>query len=223
MKVFFVMDIRDGTVVAGKSGERERYAPINESSSIVSSSDPIEVISVIKPRYLYVADLDRIMGKGDNMAVLDSINRMVDELIADCGFKRPSELEELSFVPVLGTETYDITELVDNCYVSLDFREKFLDASGRFDSWKDAVEYLNSFTLRGVIVLSIHAVGTMRVDLDLLESVMNISDNPVLLGGGVSGIEDLEKLKDMGCSGVLVATAVHRKRIPIDVVRRGEI
>lgn len=221
MKVFFVIDIKDGAVVAGKKGERDRYSPISESSPLVTSSDPFDVVSAVRPRYLYAADLDKIMGRGDNTLILNQLAQQVEELIADCGFRSPEELEGLSFTPVLGTETYDITKVVNGCYVSLDFKEGFMDASGKFGGWKECVEFLNSFDLH-VIVLNIGTVGTMRADFGLLEKVMGVSDNPVLLGGGISGVEDLERLKGIGCSGVLVATAVHRGRIPLEVVRRGE-
>jgi len=53
--------------------------------------------------------------------------------------------------------------------------------------------------------------------------VLDLSEHPVYLGGGVSGIEDLEKLKELGCSGVLISTAVHRKAIPLDFIRKGFI
>ncbi|WP_456468319.1 HisA/HisF family protein [Archaeoglobus sp.] len=223
MKVFFVIDVKDGKVVAGKSGEREKYKPINSLSPLVSSDDPVEVIYQIRPRFLYAADLNRIEGSGDNMKTLTQISPMVDELIADCGFRKAEELKNLPFIPVVGTETFDITQINQKCYVSLDFKEKFLDASGRFENWREAVELLNSFSLYGVIVLSIHSVGTMNTDFSLLQTVLEVSDNPVLLGGGISGMDDLQRLKDMGCKGVLVATAVHKKKIPLEVVRRGKI
>jgi len=221
MKVFFVIDIKKGKVVAGKSGEREKYKSIAELSQIVDSDNPVKVIKDVKPKYLYAADLDRITGEGDNFDVLVSLSTLTHQLIADCGFRFKEELENLPFIPVVGTETYDITRLDRKCYVSLDFKGCFLDASKKFGDWRYAVEYLNNLDLYGVIVLPIHSVGTMKPDFDILQSVLKISDNPVLVGGGVSGLEDLERLKDMGCSGVLIATAVHRGRIPLDVVRRG--
>lgn len=223
MKVFFVIDIKNGRAVAGKSGERDKYLPITDFSTLVSSDDPLEVVSQIKPRFLYAADLDRIMGTGDNMKVLLASSSMTDELIADCGFRSTEEIDKLPFTPVVGTETFDITQISRRCYVSLDFKEEFLDASGKFGSWREAVECLNSFDLYGVIVLPIHFVGTMKTDFSLLQAVMEVSDNPVLLGGGISSMDDLYKLKEMGCEGVLVATAVHRKKIPLEVVRRGKI
>lgn len=221
MKVFFVIDIKNGKVVAGRSGERDKYKSIVEISQIVDSDNPLKVIEEVKPKYLYAADLDRITGKGDNFDVLVSLSSLT-QLIADCGFKFEEELENLPFIPVVGTETYDITKLDRKCYVSLDFKSVFLDASKKFGSWRDAVEYLNTLDLYGVIVLPIHSVGTMKPDFGILQPVLDISDNPVLLGGGISGLKDLEKLRDMGCSGVLVATAVHKKAIPLEVVRRGK-
>ncbi len=222
MKVFFVVDIKDGKVVAGKSGEREKYPPISSVSGVVNSDDAVEVVEEIKPRFLYTADLDRIMGKGNNSDVLLKLSTRVEELIADCGFRKPEELENLPFTPVVGTETFDITQLDRKCYVSIDLKEKFLDASGKFRSWKEAVEFLNSLSLEGIIVLPIHAVGTMKTDFSILERALEISEHPVLLGGGISGIEDLERLKEMGCSGALIATAIHKGRIPVDLVRKGE-
>ncbi|MBO8179654.1 MAG: HisA/HisF family protein [Archaeoglobus sp.] len=221
MKVFFVVDIKDGKVVAGKSGEREKYPPISSVSGVVNSDDAVEVVEEIRPRFLYAADLDRIMGNGNNSDVLLKLSKRVEELIADCGFRKPEELENLPFTPVVGTETFDITQLDRKCYVSIDFKEKFLDASGKFDSWEEAVEFLNSLSLEGIIVLPIHAVGTMKTDFSILEQALEISEHPILLGGGISGIEDLERLKEMGCSGVLIATAIHKGRIPVSLVRKG--
>lgn len=221
MKVFFVIDIKNGKVVAGKSGKREKYKSIAELSQIVDSDNPVRVIEKVRPKYLYAADLDRIMGEGDNFDALTTLSTLTHQLIADCGFRFKEEMENLPFIPVVGTETFDITKLDRKCYVSLDFKGGFLDASKKFRNWRDAIEYLNTLDLYGVIVLPIHSVGTMKPDFALLQSVLDISDNPVLLGGGISGLKDLERLKDMGCSGVLVATAVHRKEIPVEVVRRG--
>lgn len=227
MKLIFVMDIMNGVVVLAERGERQKYRPVAESSHIVKSSDPVEVLAEIKPRFIYVADLDRIMRLGDNMQILKALSSRVDELIADCGFRSVGELGDLNFIPVLGTETFDITKICEvnrDCYVSLDFlEEKFLDASGRFKDFRATIDFLNSYSVCGIIVLNIKRVGSGSPDFRLLSEVLKISDHPVLLGGGVSGIEDLKKLKDMGCDGVLVSTAVHRKKIPLELIRKGFI
>jgi phosphoribosylformimino-5-aminoimidazole carboxamide ribotide isomerase len=222
MKVFFVMDIMDGDCVAAVRGERSKYRPVAEKSSVVTSSEPLKVLGEIKPRYLYVADLDRIMGKGSNFELISRMKDDVDELIADCGFKHPAELDNLPFKPVVGTETFDITKLNKRCYVSLDFRDEFLDASNKFKNWREAVEFLNTVSLDGVITLTIHAVGTSQPDFAIVERVVELSENPVLIGGGIGSIHHLERAKEIGCSGALIATAVHKKTIPLEIVRKGE-
>ncbi len=223
MRVYFVIDIMNGIVVRAYRGERNRYRPISEFSDIVSFDDPIEVVEFIRPRYLYVADIDRIEGKGNNFKIIERLSNDRN-VIADCGFRRPEELVSLNFTPVLGTETFDVRMLEEvgiPVFVSLDLIE------GRPINFKlgleEMIELLNSFDLLGVIVLTLDRVGSCSLDLETLNRVMGLSDNPILLGGGVGNYDDLIVLKEMGCDGVLVATAVHKRSIGLDVVRRGYV
>ncbi len=221
MKLFFVMDIKNGEVVAAKGGEREKYRPIREVSLITKNSVPLALLEEIKPKYLYVADLNRIEEKGDNTSLINSMAEKVSELIADCGFRSCEELEGLKFTPVVGTETFDITQLNKKCYVSLDFRDGFLDASKKFSNWQRAVEFLNTLDILGVIVLPLRNVGSLNANFDLATKVLKLSDHPVMLGGGISDVKDLEIAKDLGLDGVLLATAVHLGRVPVELIRKG--
>ncbi|MCS7119237.1 MAG: HisA/HisF family protein [Archaeoglobaceae archaeon] len=221
MKIFFVLDIKKGIAVLAERGEREKYMPISYRSSILKTNDPIAVVKNLKPRYLYVADLDRISGIGNNFETLKSISKLVEEMIADCGFRNADELEKIDFKPVVGTETFDITKINRKCYVSLDFRDSFLEASGKFHNWVEVVEFLNELELEGVIVMNMRKIGSLTPDFDLTSKILDISENPVFIGGGIGSISDLEKLRDMGCKGVLVATAVHKKILPLDLIQKG--
>ncbi|MEM0203693.1 MAG: HisA/HisF family protein [Archaeoglobaceae archaeon] len=221
MKIFFVLDIRNGVAVHAERGEREKYRPIEEKSLILRTSDPISIVETLKPRFLYVADLDRIAGKGENLQIVEALAGKVEELIADCGFREVEELKGIKFKPVLGTETFDITRIDRKCYVSLDFFDKFVDRSQKFRDFREAIEFLNTLELDGVIVLNVKSVGTMSVDFELVSKVVEVSQNPVLAGGGVGGLDDLKKLHEIGCKGALVATAVHKKKLPLDLIREG--
>uniref|UniRef100_A0A7J2THV2 HisA/HisF family protein n=1 Tax=Archaeoglobus fulgidus TaxID=2234 RepID=A0A7J2THV2_ARCFL len=223
MKIFFVLDIKGKRAVLAEKGEREKYEPLSEKSLVARTDDPIEVVKMLEPRFLYVADLDRISGKGENMGTVEALSKMVEDLIADCGFRKAEELRKISFKPVVGTETFDITEIDRKCYVSLDFRDSFLDASRKFRNWKDAIEFLNCLELYGIIVLNLRRVGSLNPDFELLSRVLEISENPVLLGGGVGSFSDLERLKDIGCDGVLIATAIHKKLLPLEIIQKGFI
>ncbi|MCX8172099.1 MAG: HisA/HisF family protein [Archaeoglobaceae archaeon] len=225
MRLIFVMDIMNGIAVLAERGERQKYRKLSERSLIVKSSDPIEVLEVIRPRFLYVADLDRILGKGDNLDLLNSLSLRVEEMIADCGFRSPNEIKELNFVPVLGTETFDLTKLYEverDCYVSIDFIERqIIDSSGKFMDLESLLEFLNSFSLRGVIVLNLKRIGSGNPDFELLSRVLTASENPVYMGGGIGRFEDLVKLKEIGCKGVLISSAIHRKTISVEFIRKG--
>ncbi|RLI89217.1 MAG: HisA/HisF family protein [Archaeoglobales archaeon] len=220
MKLYFVMDLLDGEVVGAVKGEREKYEPVHLTSKVVESSNPFQVFDVLRPKRLYVADLDAILGKGNNFAVIEKLAGMC-ELIADCGFKSVEEAKKVSFTPVLGSETFNLRKLEDGFYVSLDVRDEFLDASHSFASVDEAIEWLNSFRLKGVIVLSLRRVGTLQPDFELVERVVSASSNPVLAGGGIRNMEDVEKAKEIGCEGVLVATAVHKGLIPVEAIKNG--
>jgi phosphoribosylformimino-5-aminoimidazole carboxamide ribotide isomerase len=225
MRIYFAMDLLDKEVVKAFRGERINYKPVHLSSKLLQKSNPFYVIEKIRPRYLYIADLDRIMGKGDNTSIIEEVSGNVHHLIADCGFKEPYELEAIKFDPVLGTETFDIRKLANTkkkVFVSLDIKGELLNSSGTF-SWKDALVWLNSYSLEGVIVLMLHRVGTLSPDFSILEKAVEISANPVFIGGGIGNMDDLISVKEIGCSGVLVSTAVHEKKIPLRIVRQGKI
>lgn len=219
MRVYFVMDLKDGIAVRGKGGEREKYYPISQRSVAVTSSNPLEVVEQLRPRFLYVADLDRIEGRGDNLELIGRLSGIVEELMADCGFRKRHEIEGLTFKPVLGTETYPVDEIIDGVYVSLDFRGgRLLGGKDEFD----VLETLNSYRLEGVIVLSIDSVGSLKHDFGLTEKVLELSENPVIAAGGIASPEELERLKELGCKGALVATAIHEGLMDAELVKRGE-
>jgi len=225
MRIYFVIDILNGEVVRAFRGERKNYYPISRFSRVVDVDDPISVVEVVKPRFLYVADLDRIVGRGNNMETIEMLARKVEHMIADCGFKNSEELNGLSFTPVLGTETFDMTQLEDvqiPVFVSLDIKDGRLLSNRRLE-FESLIEYLNSFSLLGIIVLTLDRVGSCSLDLKTIEKAIGLSENPVFAGGGVGSIEDLMKLKEIGCKGALIATAVHNGSIGLDLVRKGYI
>ena len=225
MKIYFVIDILNGKVVRAFKGFRDRYAPIHEFSKVVNSSDVSDVIRTIKPRFLYIADLDKIMGIGSNTKIIENV--MAEHVIVDFGFRDWKEVYNLKFTPVLGTETFDITKLEKierDVFVSVDLKgNELLDASRSFKNWIELLEYLNTFDLMGVIILTLDRVGTGTLSLDILTKAIQLSDNPTFAGGGICSMRDILTLKELGYDGALISTAVHLGRIPLDIVQKGVI
>ncbi len=229
MKLYFVIDLLHKEVVRAVKGEREKYRPVHLSSRLLDTSSPQMVIEQVEPRYVYAADLDRIMGAGDNTDILNSISGKVEHLIADCGFKEPAELEleDMQFDGVVGSETFNLRQLEEDSanvrYVSLDIKDEFLDASNSFPEWKDALGWLNSFDLEGVIILTLSRVGTLSLDQSIFGEAVEVSDNPLYAGGGVRRMEDIVELNDMGFEGVLIASAFHEGNISPEVIQEGKL
>src|SRR5260370_28707068 len=72
MDIIPVLDLRGGIVVRAHRGQRDQYRPLE--SPLSPTSDPVDAMRglyLVYPfRTFYVADLDAIMGTGNNEAVL---------------------------------------------------------------------------------------------------------------------------------------------------------
>jgi phosphoribosylformimino-5-aminoimidazole carboxamide ribotide isomerase len=225
----FVLDLFNGSAVHAVRGEREKYQPIGAKSRVVETSDPLSILEALRPKEVYVADLDRIMGSGDNLDLIGELARK-SETMADVGISSVEELDLLpsDCTPVLGTETGSLS-LIErassrrNVTVSIDiFRGEVLtcDPVLKFTPLELICE-LNSLSIKEIILLSLDRVGTsMGLDEGFLRKAADLSDNPVLLGGGVKDGSDLERLEELGLAGALVATAIHEGKIPLDAIRR---
>jgi phosphoribosylformimino-5-aminoimidazole carboxamide ribotide isomerase len=231
-RLIFVMDLLDGVVVHAKRGEREKYEPIHRFSSIVSSSGPVRVIEAIKPKEVYIADLNRLMNTGNNRVILEDLRARNRDLriMLDYGVTGVEDLKEAVEAEmadnfVLGTETISIklleeaskSDIIDDVSISVDlFNNEVLtsDMRMKIDPLRLITE-LNKFPVRDVIVLELNRVGTKSgIDFDLLARAVEFSKHDILCGGGVRNCEDIYKMAEIGVRGALVATAVHDGSIP---------
>jgi phosphoribosylformimino-5-aminoimidazole carboxamide ribotide isomerase len=222
------MDIFNGVVVHAVRGERSRYLPVDRHSRIVTTSDPLSVIQAVRPKEVYLADLNLLTDSGDNLEILDKISHL-SKTMADIGASRLSHLECLpqSVVPVLGTETASLWLMkeaaqIQSVVVSVDIkRGRVLTSDPEMaQSPLEVIRRLNAVPLEGVIVLDLDRVGTSSgLDRDFLEKAASASDHVLILGGGVKDVGDLEALERLGFQGALMATAVHNGKIPIDLLR----
>jgi phosphoribosylformimino-5-aminoimidazole carboxamide ribotide isomerase len=69
--------------------------------------------------------------------------------------------------------------------------------------------------IRSILVLDVARVGTgCGVDLGLLQALRGqFASERLFAGGGVLARRDLERMRDAGCDGALVATAIHAGHI----------
>lgn len=187
------------------------------------------VVKEIRPKEIYIADLNLLTGSGDNLAIIRKISRQT-KTMADIGASRILDLDRLAcdVSPVLGTETASLKLIEDassqrDIVVSIDMKAGRVlarDAGLAKQAPLDILARLNGLPLEAIILLDLNRVGTsFGLDREFLEKAVSISNHTLILGGGIRDVCDLRALEDMGFRGALVATAVHNGRIPLDIIR----
>jgi phosphoribosylformimino-5-aminoimidazole carboxamide ribotide isomerase len=222
MEVIPVLDLKGGTVVRARMGQRDLYRPI--ATPLAATSDPLDVtrglLSVYRFATLYVADLDAIERKGDNGAMLarlkadnPALSLWVDNGIADAA-AAIRWLDRGWGRLVLGSETQSDLSLVrhfaadDRVVLSLDFRGRALQGPAELLSqaatWPERV-----------IVMTLGRVGSgAGPDLERLAAVCAIAPGrKIYAAGGVRDAKDLTTLARVGIAGALVATSLHDGRL----------
>jgi phosphoribosylformimino-5-aminoimidazole carboxamide ribotide isomerase len=219
MDLVLALDLMGGKVVHGARGERSAYLPLLLPG--IGSAEPRAVVSALSPRYLYIADLDRIMGKGSHDAAIRACARLVRRSWVDRGIRSPGEyLAGENLVNVVGTETGgpDLGGYPGG-FLSVDVRDgKVIPGGGDpLGVLRDA----GGWAFDGCIFLNLGSVGTAAGLPPGLGDIRDACGKTLFYGGGVGSVEDLERLRDAGFDGAIVATGVHRGVIPLEWGRRG--
>jgi phosphoribosylformimino-5-aminoimidazole carboxamide ribotide isomerase len=241
LKIIPVIDICKGIAVHAVRGRREKYQPLE--SVFLSSANPIDVAVKLKELGFtdcYVADLDAIIGGNPNFPLIKRLADKSDlDLMVDAGVNSLALTEKLLdhevTAVVIGTETLFDVEFVasavaafgsEKIMISLDLMGNHVLSKVELGSLATPIGLLREFRNMGVsqiIVLDLTRVGSGEgVNTTLLSKMLRNVKASFFVGGGVRDIGDLQKLKDLGVSGVLIATALHSGKIsPVDLKQAG--
>ena len=219
MDLVLAMDLKGGFVVHGKKGDRESYRPLTWGLS--HSADPESYLKVMKPRFLYIADLDRISGTGSHDSLISSCSGKVDCCYVDRGCRSPDDLLcGMHIVNVIGTETAGDLSRYREGMLSLDIKNGRVIPEGRKP--EDVLSEVEDLPFKCCLVLNISAVGTEEgLSPSLLSRLRNAYGKKLFYGGGIRDCSDLDHLASAGFDGVMLATAVHTKAIPHKLIRSG--
>jgi phosphoribosylformimino-5-aminoimidazole carboxamide ribotide isomerase len=247
VRIIPVIDLREGRAVRGRSGDRKSYGPVESclaGGDAVDLSNPVSLLSAyraaLRPDTVYVADLDRIVGSGDNDAILQELVARAPQVrfLWDGGFSGAAALARAPrsgrVVPVIGTETLrSIEELRPLCrpgagsrpVLSLDLRAEGVVHRSALLAPIDEERLLVQACrcgFRTVIVLFLDRIGTsLGLPLDRLARLRAAAPQiDLLAGGGIGSIDDLRRLHAAGFGGALLATALHNGAIKPDELGR---
>ncbi|ADJ27326.1 HisA/HisF-related TIM barrel protein [Nitrosococcus watsonii] len=222
MQLLPVLDLWGGVVVHARGGQRDDYLPL--ASPLAPNSSPLQVVAGLlqwcRFQQLYIADLNAIMGDGNNHFMIAAIAQSYPdlELWVDGGTACHEAVAQLFALgvarPVVGTETLPDLEAwqalqsawPERLALSLDHRRgAFLGPAGldrQPELWPGTV-----------IAMSLDQVGSQQgPDWPLLERLRQRSlrkGMSLLAAGGVRCLEDLKQLAAWGVEGVLLASALH--------------
>ena len=87
------------------------------------------------------------------------------------------------------------------------------------ESDTDVIEFIHSYEengIRDVISTDISKDGMLKgPSIKLYKDILNQTQVSLIASGGVSNINDLYRLKEIGCSGVIIGKAIYEGRITI--------
>jgi phosphoribosylformimino-5-aminoimidazole carboxamide ribotide isomerase len=243
MQIIPVLDLAGGIAVHAQAGDRARYAPVESGLAPGRVGDAAALLrafhATLGIHECYVADLDAIQGGAVQRTLLRELAEFhtgfAGALLVDAGtHTQGGALEVLSCGAsevVVGLETLHafadlsaIISLVGSSRVvfSLDLRlgnpvlhNTLQDARGPGPEAVSLAEQAATAGVVTILLLDLGRIGTgCGVDLGLLESLRRrLPGIRLLAGGGVLTRRDLERMRDVGCDGALVASAIHTGRL----------
>ena len=225
----------NGRAVHARAGDREQYEPVRAvAGAALEPGDARVLARAYLERFglteLYAADLDAIAGRASQDQLVAELTRLGDVWL-DAGVSSVDRARHAIALGaahvIVGLETLSSWDALGGICAavggqrvafSLDLRDG--EPLMRRDlARNEAPEGLASRAadagVQSIIVIDLKKVGTgVGLDLVLIARVRETVPHVTLLaGGGVRGLEDIRSLAEVGCDGVLVATALHDGRL----------
>lgn len=241
MRVIPVLDLKSGLAVAAVAGERDRYGLLrgtpegcNPLAWARRFREALAGAEQPDPTALYVADLDAIEGEPPHLELLASLEAQGVAPWVDAGVRSAEDVPRLLGngvdTIVVGLETVTGPEALGSivqdagpgrvCF-SLDLKDRRPLGDPRA-SWgtDDPLEIARQaigLGVRKLLVLDLARVGTgLGLGTEpLIASILPEApaDLELIVGGGISGPDDLARLASTGVHSVLVGSALRDGRI----------
>ena len=232
MKLIPAIDLKDNKCVRLSKGA--------ENSAVVYNEDPLEQAKYFEEQgceKLHVIDLDAAFGRPDiNREIIFNIKKSINIPIQLGGGIRSQEIlrnyidHGIDYV-IIGSFAVENPDAVlslskdylKKIYFALDVLDKKIMIKG----WEDksnlttanVFERFNQTDLKGYVFTDVSRDGMLSgINLDLINENLNLSEKNLIVGGGLSNYQDLEKIakiKSKNFEGVIVGKAFYVGNIDI--------
>lgn len=235
MIIFPAIDLKDGKCVRLYKGDFSKItiynlSPLNQALEFQKKGFT----------HLHLVDLDgALKGKSKNKKIIKKIVNETNLKVQLGGGIRT--LQQISFwikngvsTVVLGTMAVQNESLLKKACnlfpkkiaVALDVKDDFLAIKG----WvrKTNIKFLNfsqkikDYGVKHIIYTDINRDGTKRgVNIDKLKKVINKTNIPIVVSGGIANISDIKILKKIKTlAGIIVGKAIYDKSINLDELKK---
>jgi len=228
MKAFFAMDLMGGECVRLVKGDFSKVT--------VYSKNPVSKIEEFVQRGakdFHIIDLDGARtGQGVNTEIIRKIREKVPGYMeVGGGIRREEDIRDYSNMGVngviVGTRAleddlfFKRLSVYNNIVLGLDV----LDGKPMVRGWKSHVNKDVQEILSGSKQIGIMAILCTNVardgmlegpDYDGMKKMMQWTDIPLIASGGVTSIDDVKRLKDLGVWAVILGKAVYEGLIKVE-------
>ena len=232
MKIFPAIDIIGGKVVRLTKGDYN-LKKVYSSSPL----DQAKYFESLGAEYLHVVDLDSAKnGKDDNMKIICEIAEKTSLFVETGGGVRTIDkieryLDRGIQRVIIGTAAVKNPEMLDEAIrkfggkiaVGVDARNSKVAVSGWTDTTDiDSYSFCKKMKEKGVryiIYTDISKDGKLSgINYEIFKKLNSIDDLNITASGGVSSLDDVEKLNNLNIYGCIIGKAIYENRIDIKIV-----
>ncbi len=223
------LDVLEGRCVRLAGGDRSRVT--------VEGGDPVEAAARFAGQgadYLHLVDLDGAFRGSPTEGLVSRVARAGSPALVQVGggYRTIAEIEEAltsgAARVMVGTAALSpafvqdaATRLGERLVVAVDARDGAVVVDGwTRTSTMPASELARACADAGVqrlLVTSASRDGSLAgPDLGLLEDILQAAKLPVLAAGGIASIEDVARIREVGCEGAILGSALWTGRIRLE-------
>jgi phosphoribosylformimino-5-aminoimidazole carboxamide ribotide isomerase len=235
LKIIAAIDIMDGCVVRLVKGKPDNKA--------VYSGDPVKTARKWQTEgadMLHIVDLDATLQTGKvNTEIISKIIQTVNIPVEVAGGIRTVDIVNEMFNKnvsrvVIGTLAYkeldSLRKIIrkngeNKIVISVDQSNGIVMINGwRESSGSSVTEAIHLFSTIGIkefLLTSIDRDGTLNgPDIKTLSYVSTrFSDTKIIASGGISNLEDVIRVRNAGCSSVILGKAIYEGNVSIEKVK----
>ncbi|WPO81112.1 1-(5-phosphoribosyl)-5-[(5-phosphoribosylamino)methylideneamino]imidazole-4-carboxamide isomerase [Chryseobacterium sp. JJR-5R] len=234
MKIIPAIDIIDGKCVRLSKGDYDTVKVYNEN--------PLEVAKEFEAsgiQFLHLVDLDGAKSRHIvNHKILETIARETSLKIDFGGGLKTSEDIETAFSA--GAEQITIGSIAvqdpEFCFnlistfgaeriiLGADCKDRKIKTSGWLEeSDEDVINFILQYQQKGiqhVICTDIAKDGMLQGPSEVLyQDILSSTSVQLVASGGISKMEDVYRMKEIGCSGTIIGKAIYEGKISLDELR----